>query len=51
MNGKLVGGFIVLTALLAGGAIYYLQEYAYYQPVSFKPGDEIELTALASGLR
>ena len=49
MNGKLVGGFIVLTALLAGGAIYYLQEYAYYQPIVFTPGDEIELTALVSG--
>ncbi len=39
----------MLTALLAGGAIYYLQEYAYYQPVAFTPGDEIELTALVSG--
>ncbi len=39
----------MLTALLAGGAIYYLQEYAYYQPVVFTPGDEIELTALVSG--
>ena len=46
MNGKIVGGGIVLTALLAGGAIYYLQEYAYYAPVVFIPGDEIELTAL-----
>ena len=46
MNGKIVGGFIVLTALLAGGAIFYLQEYAYYVPVNFTPGDEIELTAL-----
>ena len=50
MNGKLVGGFIVLTALLAGGAIYYLQEYAFYQPVAFTPGDEIELTNIATGL-
>jgi hypothetical protein len=47
VNGKIVGGFIVLTALLAGGAIYYLQEYAYYQPVAFTKGDEIELTALS----
>ncbi len=39
----------MLTALLAGGAIYYLQEYAYYQPVVFTPGDEIEPTALVSG--
>jgi len=49
VNGKLVGSFIVLTALLAGGAIYYLQEYYFYTPVNFTPGDEIELTALASG--
>lgn len=33
MNGKLVAGFIVLTALFAGAAIYYLQEYAYYREV------------------
>ncbi|KAB2883942.1 MAG: histidine kinase [Albidovulum sp.] len=33
MNGKLVAGFIVLTALVAGVAIYYLQEYAYYRTV------------------
>ena len=49
MNGKLVGGVIVLSALLAGGAIYYLQEYAYYQPVAFT-GDAITLTNIASGL-
>ena len=49
MNGKIVGGFIVVTALLAGGAMYYLQEYAFYQPVTFAPGDEIKLTALVSG--
>ena len=48
MNGKLVGGVIVLSALLAGGAIYYLQEYAYYQPVAFN-GDAITLTNIASG--
>jgi hypothetical protein len=33
VNGKLVAGFIVLTALVAGAAIYYLQEYAYYRTV------------------
>lgn len=33
MNGKLVSGFIVIPALIAGAAIYYTQEYAYYQPV------------------
>ncbi|MCB2116424.1 MAG: histidine kinase [Rhodobacteraceae bacterium] len=33
MNGKIVAGGIVITALAAGAAIYYLQEYAYYAPI------------------
>ena len=48
MNGKIVGGFIVVTAVLGGGAIYYLQEYAYYREVAFQPGQGISLT-LADG--
>jgi len=32
VNGKLVAGFIVVTALIAGAAMYYLQVYAYYRP-------------------
>ena len=47
MNGKLVVGSIVLTALIAGIGVYYLQEYAFYTPVSFQPGQEILLTPLA----
>lgn len=47
MNGKVVGGFIVLSALLAGGAIYWLQEYAFYHDAAFRPGEEIMLTTLA----
>ena len=50
MNGKTVGGFIVLSAVVAGGAMYYLQEYAFYRTVAFTPGDEISLTALVSGI-
>ncbi len=50
MNGKLVGGFIVLSALLAGGAIYYAQEYAYYQVLEASaPAAEIRLTNLETG--
>lgn len=30
MTGKLVGGLIVLVALAAGVAVYYLQVYAFY---------------------
>jgi hypothetical protein len=47
VNGKLVAGFLVVIALIAGGAMYYLQEYAYYReiPVS-SPAAELRLTAL-----
>lgn len=49
MNGKYVGGFIVITALIGGGAIYYLQEYAYYREVAFQPGQGISLTLVDGG--
>jgi hypothetical protein len=32
VNGKLVAGFIVVTALIAGAAMYYIQVYAFYRP-------------------
>ena len=50
MNGKIVGGFIVITAAIAGAAICYLQEYAYYTQAVFQTGKEIELTLIDSGL-
>lgn len=50
MNGKIVGGFIVLVAAIAGIAMYWLQEYAFYQPAVFQPGNEIKLTLIESGL-
>ena len=34
MNGKLVAGAIVIVAAFAGAAMYYLQVYAYYEPVA-----------------
>lgn len=34
MNGKIVGAFIVITSLVAGAIIYWLQVYAYYTPVA-----------------
>lgn len=49
MNGKLVAGFIVLTGLVAGVAMYWLQVYAFYVPATFTPGDEIRLTSIVSG--
>lgn len=39
----------MIAALAAGIAVYWLQEYAYYTPATFKTGAEIELTAIGSG--
>lgn len=49
-TGKLAAGFIVVTAVLAGVAMYWLQVYAFYDAVAFEPGNEIRLTSVASGL-
>ena len=49
MTGKFAAGFIVVSALVAGIAIYYLQVYAFYEEVAFTPGQEITLTTIESG--
>jgi len=50
VNGKLVGGGIVLSALITGAAVYYLQVYGYYHPVEASaPAAEIRLTAIETG--
>lgn len=49
MTGKLVAGAIVIIGLLAGVAMYWLQVYAYYEPVVFAPGQEIRLTPIVGG--
>jgi hypothetical protein len=46
VNGKIVAGSIVLTGLAAGVAMYWLQVYAFYEPVTFTPGAEILLTPI-----
>jgi hypothetical protein len=48
VNGKFLGGFIVVTSLIAGAVMYWLQVYAFYTPVTFTPGAEILLTPIAS---
>ncbi len=50
MNGKVVGGFVVIVAAIAGIAMYWLQEYAFYTPAAFQTGNEIRLTLIESGL-
>ena len=49
MNGKIAAGVIVISAAVAGVAIWYLQVYAFYEPVTFTPGQEITLTTIEGG--
>ena len=39
MSGKIVGLVIMISALLAGGALYYLQVYGFYEDVSAEAVD------------
>jgi hypothetical protein len=48
VNGKIIAGVLVLTALAAGAALYYVQVYAFYRPVEVSaPAAVIRLTPLA----
>ena len=48
MNGKIVGSFVVISALIFGGVVYYTQEYAYYAPVA-EDAAEVSLVNVATG--
>lgn len=48
MNGKVVGMALVLSAALAGGALYYLQIYGFYERVQATGGDDVQLIVLAT---
>ena len=48
MNGKIIGGFLVLSGVIAGAAMYYLQVYAFYDDVS-DATTTVELTTVAGG--
>ncbi|MBL9054223.1 MAG: histidine kinase [Tabrizicola sp.] len=47
--GKLIAGVIVLAAAIAGVALWYTAERAYYIPASFTPGQEIRLVSVVTG--
>src|SRR5690606_7903600 len=50
VNGKFVGGAIVLSALIAGAAVWYMQVYGYYEPLpASAPAAEIRLTSVTTG--
>ncbi|MGA0541596.1 DUF6446 family protein [Neotabrizicola sp. VNH66] len=47
--GKIAAGTLVIGGAVAGVLVYWLQVYAFYQPVAFTTGQEIRLTSLVSG--
>ena len=47
--GKFLAGLILVTALVAGAALYYLQVYAFYDEVSGNGTDDVQMTSLVSG--
>lgn len=50
MTGKLFGGLLVLTALVGGVAMYWLQVYGYYDAVPASDmQDDVQLTLLVNG--
>ncbi|MFZ5961941.1 DUF6446 family protein [Thalassococcus sp. BH17M4-6] len=46
MTGRFLAILIVVSALLAGAGMYYLQVYAYYEPVVATGTDDVQLTPL-----
>lgn len=46
--GKFLAGLLVISALLAGFGMYYLQVYAFYEEVTPK-GDDVQLVNLVTG--
>ena len=49
MNGKLVAGFIVISAAIFGAVVYYMQIYGYYSEVEASGADDVQLVSLVSG--
>lgn len=48
MNGKIFGSIIMISALVAGAALYYLQVYGFYTDVSEQAGGSVTLVSFTS---
>ncbi len=48
MNGKIIGGAIMISALVAGAALYYLQVYGFYSEVEASGDMDVQLVSLVS---
>ncbi len=46
MTGKILGIIILVSALITGAAVYYLQVYAFYEEVTPTGVDDVQLTTL-----
>ncbi|WP_039018995.1 DUF6446 family protein [Halocynthiibacter namhaensis] len=46
--GKFLAGLIIVSALIAGTLLYYLQVHVYYQEITAPVGDEVSVTTLVS---
>ncbi len=46
--GKFLAAFLVVSAIVAGVGMYYLQVYAFYDEVPVNGVDDVQLTAIAS---
>ncbi|MEP4199087.1 MAG: DUF6446 family protein [Aliishimia sp.] len=48
MNGKIVGSVLLISGLIAGVALYYLQIYGFYTEVADGPGADVQLVSYVS---
>jgi len=48
LNGKIVGSFVVVSALIFGAVVYYTQVYAFYDEVSGEEA-EVAIVNIATG--
>lgn len=49
MNGKIAIIVIVLSSILVGGSVYYLQVYGFYRTVAPVPGADIRMVSQLTG--
>ncbi|MBU3259378.1 MULTISPECIES: DUF6446 family protein [Roseovarius] len=47
--GKFLAGLILVTAIVAGAVLYYVQIYAFYDEVSGNGTDDVLMTSMVSG--
>lgn len=48
MMGKFLTILLVGAAVVAGGSMYYLQVYGFYEPVPVRAGSDVELVSLVT---